>query len=202
MIEPATGVFDQDARNDPHLAQFERVRDSLNTAEWRAGLKELEGLARSGSIMSILLIADLMRFGRRYDRDLSNAEAWYRVAAEAGSANGRFGLGLTYRDMGRFEDAIRELEVATAKNYPPAFNALAIMCFRGEGAPVDRLKALDLWLRGASLGHIPSKKNLMLQSMHGGYGLWRRILSMLNILPVAIETVRERAKNPYSDRLR
>jgi tetratricopeptide (TPR) repeat protein len=192
MVEPGKDLFDRDARSDPYLAEYKRVVDLLWTSEWRPALKELEGLARNGSIMSILLIADLIRAGRMYERDLPGAEEWYRIAVETGSARGHFGLGLTYRDMGRLEDAVRELEVAIARNFPPALNALAVMYFRGEAGLVDRPKALDLWRRGASLGHIPSKRNLVEQYVHGSYGLWRRILGNVAVLPVAIEIGKRR----------
>lgn len=117
--------------------------------------------------MSMLLVSDAMRVGWMYDRDLPGAEAWYRVAAESGSARGFFGLGLTHLEMSRFSDVVQDLEAAIARHYPPAYNALAGMYSRGDGVPVNRQRALDLWRKGASLGHLPAKRNLVLQSLWG-----------------------------------
>ena len=137
MPKAISELFDADASNDPFLVDYERARDLLQTADWRQGLQELEGLARRGSIMSILLVADAMRDGWKYDKDLPGAEAWYRVAAESGSARGLFGRGLTHLLMDRFSEAIQDLEATIARGYPPAFNALAGVYFRGDGVPVD-----------------------------------------------------------------
>ncbi len=137
-----------------------------------------------------------------YDQDLPGAEAWYRVAVESGSARGLFGLGLTHLLMGRFNEAIEELEAAAARNFPPAFNSLAGIYSRGDGVPVDRRKALDLWLKGASRGHVPSKKNLVQQSIHGRLGPWRFVLGVINFLPVVLEMAAVQTWNPYTDRMR
>jgi len=194
--------YDVDARNDPLLADYVQARDLLHTADWRVGLRELEQLAHRGSIMSMLLVSDAMRDGWMYDQDLPGAEAWYRVAVRSGSARGLFGLGLTHLLMGRFAEAIQDLEEAVARDFPPALNALAGIYFRGDGVPVDRRKALDLWRRGASLGHLPAKRNLVQQSIHGRLGASRIIEGLMALLPFACEWVTVRRTSPYTDRLR
>ncbi|MDB5492720.1 MAG: hypothetical protein JWP86_57, partial [Phenylobacterium sp.] len=161
MAAAAQELYDSDARDDPFIAEYERARDSLHTSEWRRRLEELEQLAYRGSIMSILLVSDAMRDGWMYDQDLPGAEAWYRVAVESGSARGLFGLGLTHLLMGRFSEAVQDLEAAIARNYPPAYNALAGIYFRGDGVPVDRPRARHLWRKGAAMGHLPAKRNLV-----------------------------------------
>ena len=202
MAKPGDELYDIDARNDPFLAEYELARDFLRTPEWRQGLKELEALAYRGSIMSILLVADDLRYGRMYAQDLPDAERWYQVAVESGSARGLFGLGLTHLLMDRFEDAIQDLQAAIARNYPPAFNSLAGIYSRGDGVPVDRRRAVELWRKGASLGHLQSKQNLMQQSLRGVLGPWRFVLGVIAFVPVVIEIGTARVMNPYSDRMR
>jgi TPR repeat protein len=202
MAKPVSELYDVDARSDPLLAGYEHARQLLQTSDWRRGLEELERLAHRGSIMSMLLVSDAMRDGWMYDQDLPGAEAWYRVAAESGSARGLFGLGLTHLLMDRFSEAIQDLEAAIVRNYPPALNALAGIYFRGDGVPVDRRRALNLWRRGASLGHLPSKRNLVQQSLPGRLGPWRFVLGVIGLLPVATELSTVKATNRYTDRLR
>jgi TPR repeat protein len=202
MAKPIAELYDIDARSDPHLAEYERARDLLQTSDWRDGLKELEGLAHRGSIMSMLLVSDAMRNGWLYHQDLPRAEAWYQVAVESGSARGLFGLGLTRLLMGRYSQAIQDLEAAIARRFPPAYNALAGIYFRGDGVPADRQKALDLYRRGAALGHLPAKRNLVQQSIHGRFGPFRRVVGILTAFPMAYELVRVKARTPYTDRLR
>lgn len=195
-------LYDVDARNDPFLAEYERARDAVRGPDWERGLQELERLAHKGSLMSTLLVSDAMRTGWMYDQDLPGAEAWYQSAAASGSARGLFGLGLTYLVTDRFGEAIQSLEAAIAREFPPAYNALAGIYFRGDGVPADRSKALSLWRRGAALGHVPAKLNMTRQQIAGHYGLWGRVIGFLNILPAALGVVEAKASAPYSDRLR
>ena len=97
---------------------------------------------------------------------------------------------------------MKDLEEATSRGFPPAYNALAVMYFRGEGAPVDRRRALELWLKGASLGHLPAKRNLVQQRLRGRYGVWGRVVGFLDLLPVSFEIATVTRTNRYTDRLR
>ncbi len=196
------GTFDEDARGDPFLAEYEKARDVLRTPDWRRGLQEMEQLARSGSIMSILHLADAMRTGWGYDQDLPGAEAWYKVAVDSGLARGFSGLGHTHLAMGRFSEAIQDFEAAMARGFPPACNMLGNMYFNGEGVPVDWQKALQFWRKGASLGHLVARRNMVHQSLHGRFGFWRRVAAMVTLLPFVIEYSTVKVMTPYTDRLR
>lgn len=195
-------LYDIDVRNDPLLAEYERARDLLQGTEWSQGLDDMEALAHRGSMMGTLLVADALLHGWMYDQDLPRAESWFEVAVAWGSARGLFGLGLTHLLMDRFSEAIQELEAAITRNFPPAYNALAGIYARGDGVPVDRQRALQLWRKGAALGHLPAKRNLLRALVQGRYGFWGRVEGFLNVVPVAFEIVRVRNTNRYTDRLR
>ena len=55
---------------------------------------------------------------------------------------------------------------------------------------------------GASLGHLPAKRNLVQQSIRGRLGPWRVVWGMLALLPIAAEMATVKATNPYTDRFR
>jgi TPR repeat protein len=190
MVTAIAAPEDVDARGDPYLAEFERARDLLQGSEWRRGLKDLEDLAHRGSIMSMLLVSGCMLEGWGYDQDLPGAEAWYRVAAQSGSARGYFGLGLARLRMGRFREAIDALEAAISNGYPPAYNALAYIYSQGEGVPIDRRRALGLWRTGSSLGHLASKRGLTWALVHGYAGIRGRFEGFLHVFPLAVRIVR------------
>lgn len=191
MTKAIVALDDVDARTDPFVADFERARDLLlQGADWRHGLKDLEGLAHRGSIMSILLVSGCMLEGWGYDQDLPGAEAWYGVAAKSGSARGFFGLGLTHLRMGRFKEAIADFEIAISDCYPPAYNALAYIYWRGDGISIDRHLALELWRTGCSLGHLEAKKNLIKALVQGYAGIRGRLEGYLNLLPLAVDLAR------------
>lgn len=202
MARPSSEFFDIDARNDPFLVEYQQALGLLQGADWRRGLEDMERLAHEGSLMSMLFVSDAMRDGWMYEQDLAGAETWYRVAVESGSARGLYGLGLTYLLMGRFGDAIRELEAAATRDFPPAYNALAGIYFRGDGVPSDRQSALGLWRKGALLGHLPARRNLLQQRLRGHYGLAGRVAGWRDLLPYAFEVVAVRRTNRHTDRLR
>ena len=202
MTKPAAELYDIDARGDPLLAEYECARDLLQGPDWRQGLKDLESLAHRGSIMSMLLVADALRDGWLYDQDLPRAERWYRVAVESASARGLFGLGLCHLLMNRFDEAIQNLEGAIAMDFPPAYNSLAGIYFRGDGVPIDRERALGLLRKGASLGHIPARRNIVLAFTRGKYGFWKRVEGFIGLIPLAYEIEDAKRTTPDSDRLR
>lgn len=190
MTTTIAGYDDADARNDPQFTDFERARDLLLGSEWRHGLEQLEALAHRGSTPSLLLVAGCMLEGWGYDQDLPGAEAWYRVAADRGSARGNFGLGLARIRMGRCKDAIDPLEHAISQGYPPAYDALAYVYSRGVDVPPDRRRALSLWQTGASLGHLGASRGLVWALLHGYAGIRGRLEGFSKLVPVARQLVR------------
>ena len=170
-------VFDLDASGDPYLLDYEAAR-SLTASDWQAGSREMERLAHSGSIMALLFVAEAMRDGRIYDQDLPGAENWFNVAVESTSVRGLWGRALTHLYMGRTEEAVGELEEAINRIYPPAMNSLARLYFTGTGVEKNKDKALALWRKASKMGHLPSRRNLIIVYMRGEYGARRVILGL------------------------
>lgn len=125
-----------------------------------------------------------------------------KVAVDSGSPRGLLGLGRTHLQMNRFADAIQDLETAIEQGYAPAYNLLACMYFNGQGVAVDRRRARELWRKGASLGHLPSKRNLLQQSLNGRYGFRGRIEALIKFLPTVVEFAVTQVTNRHTDRLR
>lgn len=200
MID-AVEFYGLEALNDPHREQFEQARAMLDGPEWRSGLEELETLAHEGSMLSALSVASCMLEGWGYEQDLPGAEAWYRVAADAGFSAGAFGLGLTYIRMRRFAEAAEELRRAEERDYRPACNALAYLHARGEGVPLDRKKALTLWRTGASQGHPSARISLARALLILGYGgLQGRLEGLGQLFRLVSETVQGKNATFRSER--
>lgn len=167
----AVRFYGPEADNDPFRQDFERARALLDTDEWERGLDELEALDQAGSALSKLCIAGCLVKGFGYDKDLTGAEARYRVAADAGYSAGLFGLGIVHLQTGRFVEAFEEFERAVSRDYHLAYHALACLYARGEGVEKDRRKALALWRAGAAKGH-RAAKIAMIQALIQGYAGW------------------------------
>lgn len=190
MID-AVELYGLEALDDPFREEFERARALLDGPEWERGLKELETLAHAGSMLSTICVAGCMAKGWYNHQNLPGAEAWYRVAAEAGYSVGFFGLGVTYHRMGRFSDASAEFQEAASRNYSPAHNALAYLYSRGEGVPLDRQQALALWRTGASQGHQQARRALAKALIHGYGGLKGRFEGLGQMFGLVAEVFRE-----------
>lgn len=188
---------------DPFVLEYKRARDLLHTNKWSQGIDILEQLAKDGSILSMLLVADEMRSGGWiFYQDLPGAVQWYSKAIESGSVRGLYGLALTQMKMKCFKEAVASLEAACSRLYPPAFGALGDVHFRGLGVKPDRRTAEQFWRKAASMGHLVSKLNLVSCQVRGLYGVSGFFEGLAKLLPTAFEIATQRSTNPYSDRLR
>jgi TPR repeat protein len=107
-------IYEPDDRFDPFIEEYRQLR-SLISSEGTSAVPKMEALAYRGSVMAVVFIADQMRIGSFYDRDLPGAERWYRSAADSGSARALHGLGLTHWLMGGRSEAVEEFERAVAQ---------------------------------------------------------------------------------------
>jgi TPR repeat protein len=188
---------------DPFEREYETARDGLHSDTWREAVKRLEWLAESGSILSLLLIADAMRDGGWiYHRDLEGAKLWYQIGIDNGSLRALYGMGVAHNRSGDFAKALEVLEQAAARGYAPAFGALANMHYHGAGVPRDRRAAEVLWRKAASLGQLKSAMNLAACQVKGQYGLRGWLEGIVTIWPTVMAFVDERNDRPYSERLR
>lgn len=174
MID-AVELYGLEALDDPFRAEFEAARALLDGPEWEQGLEKLETLAHAGSAISTICVAGCKLKGWYGQEDPSGAEAWYRVAAEAGWSAAFFGLGVTYYHMSRFSDAFVAYEEAASRGFPAAYHGLGWLYWHGEGVPLDRQHALVLWREGALLGHQKSRHEMAQAQLRGYGGLRGRI---------------------------
>jgi len=201
MID-AVELYGLEALDDPLREAFERARTLLDGPEWERGLEELERLALAGSMLSTICVAGCMTKGWYDNKDLAGAEAWYRVAANAGYAAGHFGLGVIYHQMGRFSEASVEFQEAASRNYRPAYDALAYLYSRGKGVALDRQKALALWRMGASQGHHKAKVALANALIHGYGGVRGRFEGLACLFRLIAEAARKPDAKEAESRIR
>jgi uncharacterized protein len=116
-------------------------------------------------------IAACYELGLRYDagrggvaRDLAQAAAWYRRAAEGGLAAAQNSLGSLYQagegvDQS-FTEALAWYQKAADQGHPQATHNLGYLYDEGNGVPEDNARAIALYGRAAEQGWVESMLNL------------------------------------------
>ncbi|MDB5438043.1 MAG: hypothetical protein JWM33_470 [Caulobacteraceae bacterium] len=185
IFKNGPGVTSEE-RSDPHLIEYIGFCRRLAKRDYDA-LDGIEKLSEKSSIMSLLLIADFMRLGWAYNKDLDEAERRYEVAAKAGSLRGLWGLGRTHFAKNKIQVALDELNHCLDRGYPPAMNTLATIYFHGDGVISDKLYAYKLWCQGAARGHYYSRCNLISRYIYFQYGSAKAIHALSFLLPLGYQ---------------
>jgi len=119
----------------------------------------------------MLFIADALRRGGDYPVDLEKSQGWYRHAALLGSGRALYGLGLIHLAKDDIRSAIETFEAAGERGCGAAMWVLGLMYKQGGASLAPDIdKARELLRRGASLGHVWSRRTLSVILMSGRYG--------------------------------
>lgn len=129
------------------------------------------GLAGSGYIAALLDLGSWYDNGIGVRQDKAKAVAFYRKAADLGSAEAIFNLGHMYSTGdGVPQDeakAVRLYRKAAALGYPDAIGNLGVLYSTGQGVAQDKSEAARLYRKAADLGHAHSMKNLAIMYATG-----------------------------------
>jgi TPR repeat protein len=97
-------------------------------------------------------------------RDAEQALMWYSLAAEGGSAQAQFSVGVLYaggagvaRDLVR---AVHWYRSAAEQGDAAAQNNLGVLYATGQGVPQDEVQALHWYRKAAAQGHALARHNL------------------------------------------
>jgi TPR repeat protein len=128
-------VSDFDWSIEPNLTKLHEAYQLLKS-DPEAALRQLKWLAGMGSVASMMYI------GLFYKRDarrvnLTEAENWYRHAADAGSFYAFHCLGKLYLEQKRFQEAHDAFSCAVSGEYAPSIFLLARMYVLGQGVKKD-----------------------------------------------------------------
>lgn len=116
--------------------------------------------AQSGDVKAQFQLANAYDYGRGVRRNGSEAEKWYRMAAEGGLAESQNSLGSLYQAEKRYKDALTWYEKAAMQDHALATNNLGYLYDLGLGVPQDRQKGYELYLRSAELGWAEAMFNI------------------------------------------
>lgn len=124
--------------------------------------------ANRGDVGAQLQLAQFYDGGRWANG--TEAEKWYRRAAEAGNAEAQNGLGSAMQAEERYGEARLWYEKAAAQNHTLAINNLGHLYDEGLGVPQDRRRGFELYTRAADLGEPEAMWNMAVMYDQGQLG--------------------------------
>jgi TPR repeat protein len=98
--------------------------------------------------------------GTGVPRDATEAEHWYKAAADQGYAEAENSLGSALQAEGKYAEARAWYQKAADQGHALATNNLAYLYDLGLGIPQDRQRAFQLYSQAADLGWAEAMWNL------------------------------------------
>jgi hypothetical protein len=157
-------------------------------------LRDLEKRAQGGDIAVAAQLGAMYRSGEEgAPLDYRKSAYWYRIAAEAGNAEGQAGLGaLYYMGQGMKQDFVAAEKwnrLAAEAGSAEGQSYLALLNFKGKGVPQNPQKAY-FW---ALLALAPREKGSSMSGMPSFVAMAREISA--NLSEAQRDTVKERIKD-------
>ena len=133
----------------PAHAGFDEATAAFDKRDYTTALKELKPLAAKGDPRSQYAMGVMAENGFGMPKDLQQAAAWYRKAAEQGNTDAQFNLGAMYEHgVGmpvNYAQAARWYRPAAESSDIDALSNLGVLYATGRGVPQDKVLALALY---------------------------------------------------------
>lgn len=147
--EPRQDIPFNDAESQP-------MREALHNPDTHAeypSVERLERLWRDGHPFAAHRLGKLYRDGIEVPVDLSKAEQWFRISAEAGNDLSAYALGKLLLEQNRVQEALGWLDRAAAHGNSYAMYQLGKLCLAGDVVEKDTDSALQYFTAAAELGN-------------------------------------------------
>lgn len=148
---------DEPAQDIPYDgAEAQSMKEALHEPNKRQeypSVERLERLWRDGHPFAAHLLGKLYRDGVEVPVDLSKAEQWFRISAEAGNDGSAYALGKMLLEQNRIREAIEHFGHAAAHGNSYAMYRLGKLYLSGEATEKDTDAALQYFTAAAELGN-------------------------------------------------
>ena len=184
---------------DSELTQAYRLYDEGRYGE--AFLK-YKLLAEQGSIECQQFVAWMYQEGVGTNKDDEKAFAWYRQAAELGSAVAQFHLAKRHQKNKNYPEAIEWYRRSAKKEYSPALYRLGWLYERGLGLQPDMVKAIYYYRQASKFGHAFALRNLGRLLIKGEEGFLKRFMGFYLVAKAFFTGIKIGMNDPFNDQVR
>jgi TPR repeat protein len=153
------------------VAESGDVESAAKLSQNETELQQLRSLATKGNTKAQVNLGILYEEGRGVPQDYNEAVKWYRLAAEADSADAQFSLGaVTYYGQGvprDYQEAAKWFRLAADHGDAAAQGSLGLLYDNGQGVQQSYKEAAKWYLLAAEQGSRSARNNLGLLYEHG-----------------------------------
>lgn len=144
----------------PALADVKAGVDAWGRGDYKTAISEWRGPASKGDPDAQFNLAQAYKLGRGVPQDLSQAENWYKRAADQGHLQANDNYGLILFQNNRRSEAQPYLLQSAARGEPRAQYVLGTGHFNGDFVEKDWIKAYALMTRASAQGLPQATSNL------------------------------------------
>lgn len=156
-------------------------------------LKEFRSAAEKGDSDSQYNLALMYERGIGVGKDEKEALIWYRKSAEQGNSNAQFNLGVMYENGHGCDVDFAQSHLwyrkAAVQGDPLAIGNLGMLYLRGQGVKEDKVAAVALLLRSATMDSSP--ENFAKQNLAKSQGLTPEVVAEAQKLVIEMSKAKD-----------
>jgi TPR repeat protein len=176
------------------------VRRAFESKEYDKAFALLHKNKAKNSEFALLALGWLYQSGLGCAMDKPAALSLYRRAAQIGSVESHYFIGILELELGNAEKARRALLHGAEKEHWPSMSKLGSMMIEGEGGPIDIKEGLKLLETCAHHGHIMSKIRLLRHETTATDSILKRIFLQMKCIWLLLNAAQEVSNDPYSQK--
>jgi uncharacterized protein len=184
---------------NPSSQLSKAVEDLIQSDRFQEAYEQCLPLAEAGDAEAQMYVGWMHHVGKGVEKNLEEAERWYRRALAAQSPRVDFFLASIYWERGQRDKKNEWLERAASKGFPPALYELGRAHRFGHGVPVAPQKSRSYYEEAARRGHLFARREIAREICKGRRGLLRVPVGLLMWVPILIKGLSVGGKQPPHD---
>jgi uncharacterized protein len=176
------------------------TRKALSNKEYGKAFDLLSKYKAKNSEFALLALGWLYQAGLGCAMDKPAALTFYKRAAQIGSVESYYFIGMLQLERGNAEEARQALFQGAQKEHWPSMSKLGSMMIEGEGGPIDINEGLRLLEACAQHGHIMSKIRLLRHEKTTTDSILKQIFLQFKCIWLILSAAEEVSNDPYSQK--